>query len=169
MVANRRGECPLDRNASVLRDHLHSKRVALDKSLAEFDRKHYGTTMFEGPIFAEQKDEIRKKLTEVGAFLHPCPRCTNQNFVLLDGYIAIAIQSQLRGSFLWGQPLVPVVGVACTRCGFVIQHALGMLNLLPPEPATTDASEATGPACPTGPTGAVGPIISSGSLDRGRK
>jgi ribosomal protein S27AE len=122
--------------------------------------------MSDGPIFAEHKDEIAKQLIKVGAF-HPCPRCTNDSFVLLDGYIAIALQSQFRGTFVLGQPVVPLVGVVCTRCGFVAQHALGMLNLLPPEPEAAGAKGAIGAIgnASSGElaTGATGPIISSGS------
>jgi ribosomal protein S27AE len=77
---------------------------------------------------AEQKKVIAA-LEKAGARL-PCPRCGNTQFSLLDGYINNPIQSNLSGIFIGG-PSIPAVVVACTKCGYLSQHALGALNLLP--------------------------------------
>ena len=79
----------------------------------------------------EQKEKIIKVLDEKGAKL-PCPRCGNNNFTLLDGYFNQTIQTELKGMIIGG-PSVPSVVVACTRCGYLSQHALGPLGLLPKE------------------------------------
>jgi len=79
----------------------------------------------------EQKENIIKVLEEKGAKL-PCPRCGHNNFMLLDGYFNQTIQTELNGMVLGG-PSVPSVVVACTHCGFLSQHALGVLGLLPKE------------------------------------
>ena len=79
----------------------------------------------------DQKDRIIKALTERGARL-PCPRCGNQNFTLVDGYFNQPIQTELGGLVIGG-PSIPSVVVVCTRCGFLSQHALGVLGLLPKE------------------------------------
>ena len=76
-----------------------------------------------------QKDEIIEVLKSRGATL-PCPRCSNNDFTLLDGYFNQAIQAELKGMVLGGQS-VPSVVVACSRCGYLSQHALGVLGLLP--------------------------------------
>jgi ribosomal protein S27AE len=79
----------------------------------------------------EQKDKIIKALVERGAKL-PCPRCGNDTFTLLDGYFNEIIQSEPKGIVLGGRT-VPSIAVACNRCGFLSQHALGVLGLLPKE------------------------------------
>ena len=75
------------------------------------------------------KDEIAKRLTERGAVL-PCPRCGNNNFSVIDGYFNQTLQDDLQGVVIGG-PSVPMAVVACNRCGFLSQHALGVLGLLP--------------------------------------
>jgi len=79
----------------------------------------------------EEKQRIIKALEEHGASL-PCPRCGNQQFTLLDGYFNQTIQTELKGMVIGG-PSVPSVVVVCTRCGYMSQHALGALGLLPKE------------------------------------
>jgi hypothetical protein len=79
----------------------------------------------------EQKDKIVKALVDRGAKL-PCPRCGNNSFTLLDGYFNQTIQTELKGMVIGG-PSIPSIVVACTRCGFLSQHALGVLGLLPKE------------------------------------
>lgn len=84
-------------------------------------------------ISEERKKEIVKALEDRGAKL-PCPRCGNQQFTLLDGYFNQSIQTELKGMVLGG-PSIPSVVIACNRCGFLSQHALGALGLLPREEA----------------------------------
>ena len=79
----------------------------------------------------EQKQNIIKKLQDRGAVL-PCPRCGNQSFTLLDGYFSDSLQIKM-GVMVLGGPTVPSVVTACQRCGFMAQHALGSLGLLPQE------------------------------------
>ena len=79
----------------------------------------------------EEKEKIIKVLDERGAKL-PCPRCGNNNFTLLDGYFNQTIQTELKGMVIGG-PSVPSAVVACSRCGYLSQHALGALGLLPKE------------------------------------
>lgn len=86
----------------------------------------------------EQKERIIKALEERMAKL-PCPRCGNQHFTLLDGYFNQTIQTELKGIVLGG-PSVPSAVVACSRCGYLSQHALGALGLLPREEANSDST-----------------------------
>ncbi len=83
----------------------------------------------------EQRDKIIKALTDHGARL-PCPRCGNDAFTLLDGYFNQVIQTELKGIVLGGRT-VPSIVVACNRCGYLSQHALGILGLLPKEESKT--------------------------------
>jgi ribosomal protein S27AE len=82
-------------------------------------------------ITQEQKKRIIEALNEKGAKL-PCPRCGNESFALLDGYFNHTLQTELKGIIIGG-PSVPSVVVTCVRCGFLSQHALGVLGLLPRE------------------------------------
>lgn len=79
----------------------------------------------------KEKDEIIKRLEERFAN-NPCPRCGNQHFALADGYFTQPIQKDITGIVIGG-PNIPSVVVICTRCGFISQHALGSLGLLPPQ------------------------------------
>jgi hypothetical protein len=81
--------------------------------------------------YQASQDKIIKVLTERGASL-PCPRCGNDDFTLLDGYFNEFIQDEPRGVVLGGRT-IPSVIIACKRCGFLSQHALGILGLLPKE------------------------------------
>jgi len=87
-------------------------------------------------ISSEKKQEIIKALEERGAKL-PCPRCGNNSFNLLDGYFNQTIQTDLKGMVLGG-PSIPSVVVACNRCGYLSQHALGTLGLLPKKVAENE-------------------------------
>lgn len=86
----------------------------------------------------EQKQRIIEELDKAGARL-PCPRCANGNFTLLDGYFNQTVQTELGGLVLGG-PSVPSVVVVCTRCGYMSQHALGVLKLLP-KPSAEEAKK----------------------------
>jgi predicted nucleic-acid-binding Zn-ribbon protein len=79
----------------------------------------------------QDKQKIIKALQDRGA-TRPCPRCGNSNFTLIDGYFNQTIQTELKGMVIGG-PSVPSVVVACNRCGYLSQHALGVLGLLPGE------------------------------------
>ena len=79
----------------------------------------------------DQKDAIIKALSERGANL-PCPRCGNNSFTLLDGYFNQIIQDEPKGIVLGGRT-IPSIIIACKRCGYLSQHAIGVLGLLPKE------------------------------------
>lgn len=79
----------------------------------------------------EYKKKIVQALTSKGA-TQPCPRCRNQSFTLVDGYFNQPIQTELGGLIIGG-PSIPSIVVVCTQCGYMSQHALGVLGLLPQE------------------------------------
>ena len=63
----------------------------------------------------------------------PCPRCASTEFSVADGYLNQTIQGELSGVVIGG-PSIPSALIVCTNCGFMSQHALGALGLLPPAP-----------------------------------
>ncbi len=92
----------------------------------------------------EEKQKISNRLQERGALL-PCPRCGNQSFTLLDGYINHPLQNKVSAGLILGGPIVPTIGVVCTRCGFLAEHAIGILGLMPPtEQTSAPAAKAEG-------------------------
>lgn len=84
-------------------------------------------------ISKEKKAEIIRALEARDAKL-PCPRCGNRSFTLLDGYFNQTVQANIKGMVLGG-PSVPSVVLACNKCGYLSQHALGALGLLQKEEA----------------------------------
>lgn len=78
----------------------------------------------------QEKDRIIKILQERKAILN-CPRCANNNFTLIDGYFNQPFQPELSNNLVIGGPAIPSIAVICTNCGFLSQHAIGVLGLLP--------------------------------------
>jgi len=85
----------------------------------------------------KEKTQAIERLKERGATL-PCPRCGNTEFAFIDGYFNQPLQEDFAGLVIGG-PSVPSLTTACVRCGFMSQHALGALGLLPPKEKKTGA------------------------------
>lgn len=81
------------------------------------------------PMNEQEKKKIIQELESRGV-KNSCPRCSNSNFVLLDGYFNHPIQPELSNGMVIGGPSVPAVVTACSRCGFLSTHAMGVLGLL---------------------------------------
>ena len=59
-----------------------------------------------------------------------CPMCQHKNFIIADGYFNNVMQDNFQNINLGG-PGIPTIGIVCTNCGFISQHALGVLGKLP--------------------------------------
>jgi hypothetical protein len=80
----------------------------------------------------ERSNKIIAALSSKGA-TKACPRCGQLHFnVLAETMIPI---NNDPGVIAVGGPVVPTVIVACSNCGFLTQHALGALGLVPEEVA----------------------------------
>jgi ribosomal protein L37E len=75
------------------------------------------------------KEEIIKRLIEKGA-TNPCPRCGNQGFTVLDGFLSHAVQHNFQNLSLGGE-VVPTIITVCAKCGFLSLHSMGVLGFLP--------------------------------------
>jgi len=84
----------------------------------------------------EKKARIVRALEEVGVKL-PCPRCSNKEFTLVDGYFVQTLQDNITHIAVGGES-VPSVMVICKRCGYIAQHALGSLGVMPEEKFKTE-------------------------------
>lgn len=56
-----------------------------------------------------------------------CPMCKSQNFFLLEGYFNTVLQENIQNILLGGLS-VPSVPFVCSTCGFISQHAIGILD-----------------------------------------
>jgi len=77
----------------------------------------------------EEKEKIVEVLNKKKA-ISPCPRCENNTFTLMDGYFNQVLQQGVPDIRLSG-PAIPSVIVVCNKCGYMSQHALGVLGLIP--------------------------------------
>jgi hypothetical protein len=87
----------------------------------------------------EEQDKIIQALDRVGA-TKPCPRCGNPTFSLVGGYFNHFVQQSLSGVSLGG-PSIPTAVVVCSNCGWVAEHALGALKLLPKDQSAKPEGE----------------------------
>jgi hypothetical protein len=93
--------------------------------------------LLSGMMSPEQAREVIQALRARGVTL-PCPRCGNNDFTLLEGFFNQPVSGDLTaasGTMAFSSgPTVPSVVTACSKCGFLSQHALGVLGLLPGPP-----------------------------------
>lgn len=85
----------------------------------------------------QERDAIADALRRRGVRL-PCPRCGNNDFSVIDGYFSNPLQQNVGDLVLGGQT-IPTAVVACSHCGFLSQHALGALGLLPAQNGGTQS------------------------------
>jgi hypothetical protein len=76
----------------------------------------------------EEKEKIAEKLLERNA-VKPCPRCHGVKFTIMDNFGKTTLNPELEGYGIGG-PFVPFIIVICNQCGFMSQHAVGVLGLL---------------------------------------
>jgi hypothetical protein len=77
----------------------------------------------------DDKKKIIAKLAEKKIVVS-CPMCSNKNFTIADGYFVNVLQMNPQGGLLLGGPSIPTIAIICMQCGFISQHALGILGLL---------------------------------------
>ena len=81
----------------------------------------------------DQKNEI---IAQLDVSFHKfnkaghCPMCGHNKFTIADGYFTPILQKDLT-SYKLGGASIPSIIIICTNCGFMSQHALGVLGLLP--------------------------------------
>ena len=83
----------------------------------------------------EKKGELVALLNErFQKYAHglKCPMCGNDQFTIADAYLRNDLQADLKNVSLGG-PAIPSVAIICTNCGFISQHAIGILGLLQKE------------------------------------
>ncbi len=77
----------------------------------------------------ERQEEIIRVLRAKGVD-KPCPRCGNEKFELI-GETGIQLSENPHPlMFSIMGPVVPLILVACSHCGYLTQHAQGPLGLV---------------------------------------
>ena len=89
-------------------------------------------------ISKEMKEKITQTLSEKG--VKKCPMCENRSFTLLDGYSNLPIAGDISGALIVGGQVIPSTVIVCTNCGYISQHALGIMGLLPKKDVEEEAS-----------------------------
>jgi len=80
-----------------------------------------------------EEKEFREKVVEILKEKNvnlPCPRCSGRNWSI-EGFFNQALQSTERQGSVIGGPSILSAVVICKNCGYISQHALGALDLLP--------------------------------------
>ena len=83
----------------------------------------------------EKKAELIRVLSEkLEKYSKPsaCPMCGHPHFTISDAYLSNTLQTDFTSVTLGG-PSIPSLAIICKNCGFISQHALGILGLLPAE------------------------------------
>lgn len=83
---------------------------------------------------------IQKKIPSL-----KCPMCAHTNFVLVEGYLPQSLSAKPASVNLGGS-IIPSVGIICTHCGFLSQHALGPLGIMENPSSHGDIEKLTGKA-----------------------
>ncbi len=73
----------------------------------------------------EEKIKLAQAFKNKGVKL-PCPRCSSINFEVV-GKTALPLNDNPQAIVIGG-PTVPAALLACSDCGFITLHALGILN-----------------------------------------
>jgi len=76
----------------------------------------------------KSRNDLIIKALEAKNAVHPCSRCGSSRFEIA-GESTFPLQDN-PGGFLVGGPSIPTAMVACSNCGHVWHHALGVLGLI---------------------------------------
>lgn len=86
-------------------------------------------------MFTEERknklaDTLYERIRKNPAHRMKCPMCDNNDFKLADAYLRNDLQPDLSTMSLGGMS-IPSIAIICSNCGFISQHAVGILCPLP--------------------------------------
>lgn len=79
--------------------------------------------------FEENKNELIKRLQEKAPSLS-CPMCHSRHFTISPGFFLNFLQTNVGEIINLGGQSIPSFSLICNNCGFISQHAIGVLGLL---------------------------------------
>ena len=56
-----------------------------------------------------------------------CPMCKNSDFLVIDGFISNNVQKE-ADKIIIGREMIPTIALICSKCGFISQHAMGIIR-----------------------------------------
>lgn len=80
-------------------------------------------------VTLRQQELLLEALRRVGA-TRACQRCGHDQHTIQPGFGLLFLQSATPNLVLGSGPTIPVVYVACDKCGNINTHALGALGLI---------------------------------------
>jgi len=89
------------------------------------------------PFSQKEKAKIIEALKNKTELL--CPACKHKHSQVVDGYFVHIIQESTKNIKLSGQA-IPTIVLMCLNCGFISQHALGILGFSADEGVKDDES-----------------------------
>ena len=84
------------------------------------------------PFESEKKAKIQRGIDVLNQRFKghlTCPMCGSHDFSVADGFIRNGIQADLNSVVIGGKS-IPALPIICNACGFISQHAIGVLGLL---------------------------------------
>ena len=82
-------------------------------------------------IAQEEINKILEELKKRGVS-KTCPMCGNPHFTIAPAYFVNLLQTSV-GNLTLGGKSIPSIPIICTNCGFISQHAIGVLGFMPKE------------------------------------
>lgn len=77
----------------------------------------------------DNKELVLKKLEHVLQKLE-CPMCHYNQFIIADGFIQVKLYQKYNLIDNNDNKSIPAVAIICKHCGFISNHAIGILGLL---------------------------------------
>jgi len=77
----------------------------------------------------EQRNELIDALIERIPDIS-CPICHGKSFTIADGFALNPLQEGFQSFTMTGEKMIPSIYMICNNCGFMSQHALGLLKLI---------------------------------------
>lgn len=85
----------------------------------------------------EQKERVIRAITSKN--IRGCPLCGTNTWTVADGYFVQPLNINFNALALGGTS-IPSIALVCSNCGFMSQHALGVLGLMPDEKKEGDST-----------------------------
>lgn len=73
-----------------------------------------------------QKQTVQRALQ--GKIAGPCPMCRQANWQIAEDFVQTPTMA-IGGGVALGGPVIPMVQVICTNCGFVAHYAAGVIGI----------------------------------------
>lgn len=74
------------------------------------------------------KEKISKQ-REARVKSNYCTKCDNDETILFDSFVSFPLSKEISNNIFLGEPSLPCAVFACTNCGHIDFHSLGLLGI----------------------------------------